>query len=100
LPKFGWFNPIEPNKRNSSGVEYVTLQINIGWRKVKTCESLDQQNGFWRSRYAQFAEVGKGAAKAITPACCWLARSFDWSRWVAISNLPPILVLWVGLAKE
>jgi hypothetical protein len=62
--------------------------------------SLDQQNGFWHSRYAQFAEVCKGTAKAITLACCWLARSFDWSRWVAISNLPPILVLWVGLAKE
>jgi hypothetical protein len=45
-------------------------------------------------------EVVKGATKATTPACCWLARSFDWSRWVAISNLPPILVLWVGLAKE
>jgi hypothetical protein len=39
-------------------------------------------------------------AKAITPACCCLARLFDWSSWVAISNLSPIFSFMGGVGKR
>jgi hypothetical protein len=37
--------------------------------------------------------LAKGTAKPYT--CCWLARWFDWSRWVVISSLIPFAV-WVS----
>jgi hypothetical protein len=37
--------------------------------------------------------LANGTAKPNT--CCWLARWFDWSRWVAISSLTPFAV-WVS----
>jgi hypothetical protein len=46
--------------------------------------------------------LAKGTAKPTT--CCWLARWFDCSRWVATSSLPPfaipVSVSWVRLGKS
>ncbi len=60
LPKFGWFNPYELNKsNNSSGVLSMwACKLTLDEEKSKHA-SLDQQNGFWHSSCAQFAEVGK-----------------------------------------
>jgi len=41
----------------------VTLQIKIGWRKVKTCR-FGSAKWFWPDIFAQFAEAGKRHNKA------------------------------------
>jgi len=69
------------NKSSSTGAQYVALQI--GWRKFKICQ-LGSAKSFW----TKMLRLVKDTAKSNT--CCWLARSFDWSRWVAISSLPTI----------
>jgi hypothetical protein len=49
-------------KRNSTGTQYVTLQIKIGWRKVKACQ-IGSAKWFWHSIFAQFSEAGKRHSK-------------------------------------
>jgi hypothetical protein len=48
-----------------------------------------QQNGFGLSFLHMMLLPVKDTAKFNTCcwSCCWLARTFDWSRWVAISSL-------------
>jgi hypothetical protein len=54
---------LSPWKSNSSGAQYVTLQIKIGWREVKTCQ-FGLAKWFWPNIFAQFPEAGKSHNKA------------------------------------
>jgi hypothetical protein len=44
------------------GAQYMTLQIKIGRRKVKTCQ-FGSAKWFWPSILAHFAEAGKRHSK-------------------------------------
>jgi hypothetical protein len=81
---------------SSSGAQCVTLEIKIGCGKVKT----DQ---FWLSKMVLALHFGWGRAHTNTwqrrecnecdhngAPWFWFANHNDWSRWVAISGLPPI----------
>jgi hypothetical protein len=46
------------NKSNSTSAQHVTMQIKIGWRKVKTCW-FGLVKWFWPSIFAHFAKAGK-----------------------------------------
>lgn len=48
--------PADMCESNSMGAQYVTLEIKIGGRKVKTCQ-LGLAKWFWPSNFAQFAEA-------------------------------------------
>jgi hypothetical protein len=43
---------------NYTSAQYVTLQIKIGWRKLKTCWYISSK-WFWPRIFAQLAEAGK-----------------------------------------
>ncbi len=49
--------------------------------------SLAQQNGFGPAFFHRMLRLVKGTSE---PNTCWLAILFDWSKWVAISSLPPV----------
>jgi hypothetical protein len=53
-------------KSNSTGAQYVTLQIKIGWREVKTY-LLDSEEWFWPTFLHSLLRLVKGTAKQ-TPA--------------------------------
>ncbi len=79
---------------------------NWSWALKSTGPSA-KYNKFWIKRKSncrfglaflhRMLRLAKGIAKPNT--CCWLAKWFVWSSWVAISNLlpfiVPVLVLWV-----
>jgi hypothetical protein len=91
----------------------VTLEIKIGCGKVKT-GSFGSAKWFWPDISAEAEQIltpdrEESVMNVITmllPGSDSLIHN-DWSRWVAISGLPPIcttpsftLVLWVGLEKS
>jgi len=47
-----------------SSAQYVTLHLEIEWRKVKICQ-FGSAKSFWPNIFAQFAEVGKRHSKAV-----------------------------------
>jgi hypothetical protein len=55
-------NKTTESKHNSTGTQYVTLQIKIGWGKVKACQ-IGSAKWFWPSIFAQFSEAGKRHSK-------------------------------------
>ncbi len=61
------------------------------------CEMVSNDPAFVHS----VLRLAKGTAQHNT--CCWLARWFDWSRWIAINSLwpfaVPISVLWVMMMR-
>jgi hypothetical protein len=88
-------------------------------RKFTTCHFLAQQNGFGQS--VKFSQFPQQARKRVQQSCApareecnkydlisapyfSLANHYDWSRWFAISSLPPIFspsfTLMGGVAKE
>jgi hypothetical protein len=88
----------------------VHCTANLRWREVKkTCRLASAKwygPAFLHRKEAE-AQLAKGTAK-LTPAdyysARWLARWFDWSRWVAITSFPPfalrVSVLRVKLGKN
>jgi hypothetical protein len=54
---FEFTTPCFSNDSNYNGVQYVTLQMKIGWR-------FSSAKWFWHSIFAQFAEAGKRHSKA------------------------------------
>jgi hypothetical protein len=82
-------------------------------KNVKTCW-FGSAKWFWPG---SFAEVAKEALQSLTfvkeecnkydlidTPCFLLINHNDWSKWFAISSLPPIcspiLILWLGLRKN
>jgi len=57
------FPSFDFRKSNSTSAQYVTLQIKIGGRKVKTCQ-FGSAKWFWPSIFVQFAEAGERHSKA------------------------------------
>ncbi len=61
----------------------ANVQQNFGWKKNQNMQNLAQQNGFV-STFLHKMMMAKGTANPNT--YCWLARWFDWSRWVVICS--------------
>jgi hypothetical protein len=95
------------------GVEYVTLQVKIGWRKIKVCGGLGLAKWFWPSIFAQFAQASKMDNKVTCAPAREDVINSNLTNWsiimvgpcgllVVVSHLfgVPTLVLWVCFQKS
>jgi hypothetical protein len=71
----------------------VTLHIEIRWTKVKTCR-FGSAKWFWPSIILHNLLRLVRAQQSLTPArensVILFSANDDWSKWFAISSLPPI----------
>jgi hypothetical protein len=104
--RWGVVSSYEKSKvRASPALFCVIVHLKIGWKKVQRCWFNSAKIswhfcivdwGQWKAQQCapcereRERERGVSYYDLIATPCFWLANHNDWSRWSAISSLPPI----------